>query len=200
MVRGSRNFKSRGLLGSSAARALIAGIFALMGGFLVTNETPQTNSAEFFTVDHIADGDTLTVRSGQNNKTKERVRLLGIDAPEASDNEKAARDAARARVSITNIIKHGATATAFMRKKLAPGDSVKIEFDQQRRDRFGRLLGYVYLKNGKMLNLEMIDNGFAIPMNIAPNNRYKGEFARAAKEAKRLGRGLWADGSLSMRR
>lgn len=72
-----------------------------------------------------------------------------------------------------------------------PGDKVKIEFDVRPRDLYGRLLGYVYLANGKMLNEEIIKAGYATVMTIPPNVKYQNRFLGAYKEARENKRGLW---------
>jgi len=68
-----------------------------------------------------------------------------------------------------------------------------IEYDVQKQDKYGRLLGYVYLKNGEMLNEEIIKSGYASPMTIPPNIKYKDKFTKAYREAKENKRGLWKE-------
>ena len=64
--------------------------------------------------------------------------------------------------------------------------------DAQERDRYDRLLGYVYLTNGKMLNEEIVKAGYANVMTIPPNVKYKDRFLKAYREAREKERGLWA--------
>ncbi len=69
-----------------------------------------------------------------------------------------------------------------------------IEFDAQQRDRYGRLLGYVYLSSGKMLNEEIVKAGYANVMTILLNVKYQDRFLRAYQEARRRRkRGLWGE-------
>ncbi len=63
--------------------------------------------------------------------------------------------------------------------------------DAQQRDRYSRLLGYVYLSNGKMLNEEIVKAGYANVMTIPPNVKYQDRFLRAYKRAREGKRGLW---------
>jgi len=70
---------------------------------------------------------------------------------------------------------------------------ITIELDVQERDRYGRILGYVYLSNGKMLNEEIVKAGYAIIMTIPPNVKYKNRFLKAYQEARESKRGLWED-------
>jgi len=74
---------------------------------------------------------------------------------------------------------------------IKPADLITIEFDAQQRDRYSRLLGYVYLSNGKMLNEEIVKAGYATVMTIPPNVKYHDRFLRAYKQAKERRRGLW---------
>jgi micrococcal nuclease len=68
---------------------------------------------------------------------------------------------------------------------------VTIEFDVQTRDRYGRLLGYVYLFNGKMLNEEIVKAGYANLMTYPPIVKYQERFLKAYREARENRRGLW---------
>ncbi len=87
----------------------------------------------------------------------------------------------------------GKRATEFVESLVKPGDLITIEFDAQQRDRYGRLLGYVYLSNGKMLNKEIVKAGYANVMTILPNVKYQDRFLRAYKEARKKRRGLWRE-------
>ncbi len=70
---------------------------------------------------------------------------------------------------------------------------ITIEFDAQQTDRYGRLLGYVYLSNGKMLNEEIVKAGYANIMTIPPNVQYQDRFLKAYREAREGKRGLWGE-------
>ena len=70
---------------------------------------------------------------------------------------------------------------------------IAIEHDVQERDRYGRILGYVYLSNGKMLNEEIVKAGYAMIMTMPPNVKYKDRFLRAYKQARERKRGLWKE-------
>jgi micrococcal nuclease len=87
----------------------------------------------------------------------------------------------------------GKRATEYVKSLVEPGDLITIEFDAQERDRYGRLLCYVYLSNGKMLNEEIVKAGYANVMTVPPNVRYKDMFLRAYKEARESKRGLWEE-------
>jgi len=95
--------------------------------------------AQTYTVERVIDGDTIKLTNG------ERVRLIGIDAPESQPNDKAKRDAERTGQDLETINKMGQRATEFLKRFINEGDTVELEFDVQKWDKYGRLLAYVYL-------------------------------------------------------
>ncbi len=136
----------------------------------------------------IVDGDTLSI---EYKGRAENIRLIGIDTPESRINKKAQKDAARNSEDVAAITKMGKEATRFVKTLVKPGDPVAIEFDRQPRDKYGRLLGYVYLADGKMLNEEIVKAGYASLMTYPPNVKYQDRFLRAYREARENNRGLW---------
>lgn len=136
----------------------------------------------------IIDGDTLVV---EYKEKKENVRLIGIDTPESRPNRKAHKDAQKGHENIENIIKAGREATRFVRSLIKPGDEVHLEFDVQIRDKYGRLLAYVYLSDGRMLNEEILKAGYAQLLTYPPNVKYVDRFLKAYREARENNRGLW---------
>ena len=136
----------------------------------------------------VVDGDTLKIKY---EGREENVRLIGIDAPESKPNEKAKRDAQRSGQDLKTIIAMGKEATRYVKTLVKPGDKISIEFDVQARDKYGRMLGYVYLSNGRMLNEEIIKAGYANLMTIPPNVKYQKKFLMAYQEARKNQRGLW---------
>ena len=85
----------------------------------------------------------------------------------------------------------GKRATGYVERLVTPGDLITIEFDVQQRDKYRRLLGYVYLSNGKMLNEEIVKAGYANVMTIPPNVKYQDRFLRAYRDARENKKGLW---------
>ncbi len=142
------------------------------------------------TVARIIDGDTLKIRYLSK---EESIRLIGIDTPESRVNKKTKKDAKRSGQDIKTIIEMGKRATEYVESLVKVGDLITIEFDVQERDRYGRLLGYVYLSNGKMLNEEIVKAGYANVMTIPPTVKYKDRFLRAFKQARERKRGLWGE-------
>jgi micrococcal nuclease len=137
----------------------------------------------------VVDGDTLKI---EHQGRIESIRLIGIDTPESRVNQKAKKDAARNQEDIKKIIGLGQEATRYVKRLVKPGETIKIEFDRQIRDKYGRLLGYVYLPNGKMLNEEIVKAGYANLMTYPPNVKYEDRFLRAYREARENNRGLWS--------
>ena len=136
----------------------------------------------------VIDGDTLKVRYKGKNQS---VRLIGIDAPESSKNSKAFKDSARSSRDINVIISQGKMAKKYVQALVKKGDTVRIVFDIEKRDRYHRLLGYVYLSDGRMLNDVIIRNGYASPLTIPPNVRYRSKFLKSYKYAREHRLGLW---------
>jgi micrococcal nuclease len=139
-------------------------------------------------VTRVIDGDVIQVIYGGVEK---RVRLLGIDAPESLVNRKAMKDGNMSEHDIEVIVEMGAKAKAYANGLIKRGDFITIEFDIQEKDRYGRLLCYVYLSNGKMLNEEIVRAGYANVKTVPPNVKYKDRFLNAFKYAKETERGLW---------
>ncbi len=142
------------------------------------------------TVQYVSDGDTIAVKL---NGVKEKVRLIGIDTPESRVNDKTLRDSNRSGADIETIISQGKKATTFVKSVLHKGNEVTLKYDVERRDRYGRLLAYVYLGDGRMLNDVIIGNGYAAPLTIAPNVKYKDRFLKSYQNARNKKLGLWAN-------
>ena len=140
-------------------------------------------------VTKIVDGDTIYCSQGYGKEQK--VRLIGIDTPESSKNPKTYRDAERTGESVESIIELGKKSTAFVKSRISVGEEVRLELDVQLKDRYGRILAYVYLPDGSMLNELIVREGYAQVMTIPPNIKYQGLFVEAEKDARKNKRGLW---------
>lgn len=135
-------------------------------------------------VTRAVDGDTLKLENGQ------RVRLIGIDTPEMHESDKLYRDAQRSSQDVETIKALGRRAYVFT-KALVEGKRVRLEFDVERKDKYGRLLAYVYLKDGTFVNAEIVKEGFAALMTIPPDVKYADLFLKLYREARENKRGLW---------
>jgi micrococcal nuclease len=128
------------------------------------------------TVTKVVDGDTLHIRIGRSD---DKVRLVGIDTPE-THGPGGLREC------------FGQEATHRMEELLPDGTTVTVVRDVEARDRYGRLLAYVYrASDGLFVNLAMARDGFAVALSIAPNVAHAAEFAAAVSDARRANRGLW---------
>ena len=137
-------------------------------------------------VSRTVDGDTLKLENG------ERVRLIGIDTPEVHESEKLYKDSRKSGMSVDAIKAMGKRAWDYARP-LVEGKRVRLEFDKERRDRYQRLLAYVFLQDGTFVNAEIIKAGFASPMAYPPNVKYRDMFKGLYDEARENRRGLWKE-------
>lgn len=138
----------------------------------------------------IIDGDTLVVDLAGR---REHVRLIGIDAPEKEFNDKAGFDARRTQRDVAAIVELGKRSRRQVETLLARESALQLEFDVEKRDRYGRILAYVYLSDGTMLNERIIDAGYARLMTKPPNVRHVDRLRAALARAKRGKHGLWAE-------
>jgi micrococcal nuclease len=120
-------------------------------------------------VTKVTDGDTI--RLGELGP----VRLIGIDTPEVYGGEEC----------------FGREASAFAKRLLPIGTRVRYRLGVDERDPYGRLLAYVWLPDGRMLNRVLVDEGYAQPLTIPPNVDFAEAFRRAARAARQAGIGLW---------
>jgi micrococcal nuclease len=126
-------------------------------------------------VTRVVDGDTIGVRLGGRRYT---VRYIGIDTPETVK--------PRAPVQC-----YGPAASAY-NHRLVEGQRVTLRLDAEPRDRYGRLLAYVYRRrDGLFVNAELVRGGFARTLEIPPNTRHAGELRRLQRAARTAARGLW---------
>jgi micrococcal nuclease len=170
--------------------ALFAIVLAYFGMKLVSSPGLSTSSqpvqAGAVKIRYAIDGDTIKLSDGEN------VRLIGIDTPESRYNDKTMRDSRRSKKDINTILGMGKLASKFTRG-LVEGKSVRLEFDVEKRDRYGRLLAYVYLEDGTFVNARIVEEGYAQAMTIPPNVKYADLFLRLQNEAREKRKGLWRD-------
>lgn len=134
-------------------------------------------------VHRVVDGDTLALRND------ERVKLIGIDAPEAINNMKLHRDAKAWGMKSSSVKAMGLRAKAFT-ATLVEGKKVRLEYEGPKRDRNGRIRAYAYLEDGTFVNAEILRQGFAT-VTDQPSGQYAELFIAMQKEAMVHERGLW---------
>lgn len=169
---------------SAAADAARIALLAL-AGLLVTACGPSarppasdaTAERGLATVVRVVDGDTLVVRVQGRD---EKLRLIGVNTPETVDPRRPVQC-------------FGREASRRLGELVPAGTGVRLERDAELRDRYGRLLAYVYrASDGLWLNRSLVADGYGNTMSIAPNVTYEGELLRAEREARAAGRGLWS--------
>ena len=145
----------------------------LLSGCSNDSVSVSPNSA---TVKEVVDGDTIDIAIGGNT---ERVRLIGINTPETKHPTK-------------GVECFGPEASAYAEQLLPAGTALRVERDVEARDKYGRLLLYVYIANSNVfVNLDLVMNGYARPMVFEPNTAHMADFAQAATQAELRNVGLW---------
>ncbi len=173
------------------SKSFLIVFISLIPLFLIAQQTDaQTaNSKQYAIVKEVIDGDTLRIII--NGKT-EKLRLIGIDAPEIHKNRKAYIMARKSHKSVEYIIKMGELSKRYVCRILKPGDKIIVEFDVQLRDKYGRLLGYVFLPSGEMLNEKILKDGYASILTIPPDVKYVSRLYKAYVYARKNNKGLWS--------
>lgn len=125
------------------------------------------------------DGDTIQVRLASG---VEKVRYIGIDTPEVHHTTRGEEPGGRAATEVN--------------RRLVGNRAVRLEPDVQARDRYGRLLAYVWVTGPDgaeiMVNAELVRLGYAAVLTVPPNVRHAELFRKLAAEAREQHRGLWA--------
>ena len=139
--------------------------------------TTQNTVGVYYNVTKITDGDTIHVMI---DGTDEIVRLIGINTPETVDPRR-------------TVECFGKEASERM-KEIAHGKIVRLEYDETQalRDTYGRLLAYVYLEDGQMINRKMVAEGYAYEYTYMTPYRYQREFRELQSLAQSADRGLWS--------
>ena len=128
----------------------------------------------FAVVERVIDGDTFVIEGG------ERVRLIGCDTPESKHPDD------------SKNVEAGIVAAAYT-KELLEDKEIYILLDVQERDRYGRILAYVYLPDGTFLNEHLLEEGYARTMTMPPNVAFKDLLIAAQNRARKAKKGIWQD-------
>ncbi len=134
------------------------------------------NLSRKYLVTRVVDGDTIEI---DYNGSKEKLRLIGIDTPESVHPE------------ASKNVEFGKIATEFTKEALE-NKEVVLEFDVSKRDRYGRLLAYVWI-DGIMFNKTLIESGIALVTTYPPDVKYAEEFVKLQEQARKNKLGLWAE-------
>jgi micrococcal nuclease len=171
-------FGGRALLGVSAVSPPVIG-----GPTASATVTPDPFPVTEVTVIRVVDGDTIHVRTPGG--VDETIRFIGVNTPE----------------STTKHEPYGNEASAYTKARLPVGSTVWLELDVRERDKYGRLLAYVWTQRpssrspsevrDKLFNATLLIEGYAQLMTIPPDVRYVDVFTPMQAEAREAGRGLW---------
>jgi endonuclease YncB( thermonuclease family) len=124
-------------------------------------------------VSYVYDGDTVKLSDGR------RVRFIGINTPEMGHHDTLTQPFAEtARSSLQAALKAG-------------GDRLSLQYGEERRDHYGRLLAHVYLENGENVAALLLHQGHATALVVPPNTGKADCYAQIEREARSAGRGLW---------
>ncbi len=154
---------------------LLTFIFALL--FSCTSTTLDVGAKSPVTVVEVHDGDTVSIKTRTFlgiSLSIERVRLIGIDAPEIKQEPWGTR----AKRHLKRLINES-------------GGVVYLELDIDRRDKYGRILAYLWDKNGRMLNQKMLEDGYALLYTVPPNVKYVDILKEAQQKARLNKTGIW---------
>jgi len=144
----------------------IAGIFLfIVFGFA------ELGAQNWVAVRWIADGDTIVLEDGRH------VRYIGIDTPEVAHENLRAEPL-------------GDAAKALDRELVMEG-RIRLETDREKKDRYGRILAYVYREDGLFVNAELLRRGLAHVLYLFPNTAKEDELLDTQREAMAQGRGIW---------
>ncbi len=165
----------------SSASALLLIILSYLGlsvdrsGKLGATSLDIPVTPGYYPVAHVSDGDTFAVHMAGKDET---VRLIGIDTPETKD----------PRIPVQCF---GQVASQ-QAHKLLDGKTVRLEADAASgdRDKYNRLLRYVYLEDGTFLNQYMVEQGYAFAYTLFPNGMLD-DFHKWERAAREANRGLW---------
>jgi endonuclease YncB( thermonuclease family) len=146
--------------------------------FISVTGCAQKGSLEgVYVVKNVVDGDTIELVGG------EKVRYVGIDTPETMK---------RLGKNWVFDPEDYAVSAKELNKALVSGAEVRLEFDLEKTDRYGRLLAYVYDDDGAMINKELVSAGLAMVYTFQPNVKHMDILLKTQEEARRNKRGLWS--------
>lgn len=149
-------------------------VLALLGAAVLAGGRPGSSNSlpreDGSRVERVVDGDTVVV-TGLG-----KARLIGVDTPEVYG----------------GVECFGREASAYAKRLLPAGTPVRYRLGTEPRDRYGRALVHLFLRDGRHVNELLVRNGYAQPLTIPPNVEYADRFVALARAARRAGRGLWA--------
>jgi endonuclease YncB( thermonuclease family) len=155
---------------SNKALAPLIILILILSTSSILHVTLRATSTDSLYVKKVFDGDSILLSDGRE------VRYIGIDAPETGGKRPKEYYGAEARE---------------LHRRLVSEKEIRLEFDSEQKDRYGRTLAYVYVGD-RFINSELVANGAALAVPYPPNLKQQKELSRAMEEARRGKRGLWA--------
>ncbi len=147
---------------------------SVMTWVLLWSAIVQAEQSQWYRVRWVADGDTIILSDGRH------VRYLGIDAPETAHDDRPTQPFGRAAQKYNRQLVHH--------------QMVRLEFDRERRDQYGRWLCHIHRRDGLWVNHAMVVNGLAIYLFTTQNTRHGQTLLAAQRTAMQHRRGLWQPG------
>jgi endonuclease YncB( thermonuclease family) len=171
-----KRYRYRRSHGYSAITALIVALVAALASHPQAASRIVASQPGLWHVTHAVDGDTIDVAQGSD---KEIVRFIGVDTPETHDPRKPVQC-------------FGQVAAAHT-KQLLEGKDVRLAPDPEDsdRDKYGRLLRYIYLPDGTLVNAALIRDGYGFAYVVFPFAKLD-QFRQLESSARQANRGLWA--------
>ncbi|WP_162848568.1 thermonuclease family protein [Paenibacillus nanensis] len=139
---------------------------------------PNVKPDTWYPVSGYVDGDTFKIKAGEQDVT---IRLLYVDTPETKKPN-------------TPVEPYGPEASAFTEELLKQSEEVKLTFDKELKDSYDRTLAVVELKDGRILNELLLQEGLAKVLIIEPNVKMENVYKQLEQKAKQDGAGLWSSG------
>ncbi len=159
------------------------------GTYAATNNTadpfacPAPHIDRQAKIKYVHDGDTVTLDNG------EKIRLIGINAPELARPGEYRRGKYR---RAKKAEPYGNAARDYLQKRLPHNTPVKLQYGSRRKDHYGRSLAHLFLRNGKDIQLIMLQQGLASALMIPPDTLFARCYRHAERQARHLHKGLWA--------
>ena len=150
--------------------AILCVLFAASLFITGFGKPPASAPEDLYLVTRVIDGDTIELANGDG------VRYVGIDTPETKHPKKP--------------VQYFGKEAYEANKKLVEGKKVKFEFDVQKKDKYDRILAYVFVDD-IFVNAWLVENGYAHASSYPPNVKYQNLFLNLQKEARENNKGLW---------
>lgn len=157
---------------------VVIGFYILYACHSASRTERYDQNNKFYLVTKVIDGDTFWIE--EDSPEAQKIRLIGIDAPETM------------RTAKKDIGYYGEESKEYL-KKLILDKRVRLEYDIDTFDVYRRTLAYVYLEDGTFLNAKLLKEGYASVMTVPPNVKYADIFVKLASKARKKKKGLWAE-------